>query len=151
MSRQVHSPAIRAAYLRLVDQFHYTPTKQIPYFLYSSQREFQTTNIFQVGESVLGVTSPRDLKMSLPYFGDHEKFREVSTHEMVHQFTIQKMMNARMMKLISTVTKLPQANTLVAKSTSQGTRRAKTEDGVFSSSHAPTAPPAGWARRCCGG
>jgi hypothetical protein len=85
-------PVIRNAYLRLVDQFHYTPTHQIPYFLYSSKREFQTTNIFEVGESVLGVTSPRDLKMSLPYFGDHEKFREVSTHEMVHQFHVQKML-----------------------------------------------------------
>ncbi len=86
-------PAIRDAYLRLVDQFHYTPTKQIPYILYSSQREFQTTNVFQVGESVLGVTSPRDLKMSLPYFGNHEFFREVSTHELVHQFHIQKMLD----------------------------------------------------------
>jgi len=86
-------PAIRNAYLRLVDQFHYTPTKQIPYILYSSKREFQTTNVFQVSESVLGVTSPQDLKMSLPYFGDHEKFREVSTHEMVHQFTIQKLLD----------------------------------------------------------
>jgi hypothetical protein len=86
-------PVIRNAYLRLVDQFHYTPTKQIPYILYSSKREFQTTNIFQVSEGVLGVTSPRDLKMSLPYFGDHELFREVSTHELVHQFTIQKLLD----------------------------------------------------------
>ncbi len=86
-------PVIRAAYLRLVDQFHYTPTKQIPYILYSSQREFQTTNVFQVSESVLGVTSPRDLKMSLPYFGNHELFREVSTHELVHQFQIQKLLD----------------------------------------------------------
>jgi hypothetical protein len=86
-------PAIRNAYLRLVDQFHYTPTKQIPFILYSSKREFQATNVFQVGESVLGVTSPRDLKMSQPYFGDHELFREVSTHEMVHQFTIQKLLD----------------------------------------------------------
>src|SRR6185369_16453383 len=86
-------PVIRAAYLRLVDQFHYTPTKQIPYILYSSSREFQTTNVFQVSESVLGVTSPRDLKMSLPYFGDHELFRQVSTHELVHQFTIQKLLD----------------------------------------------------------
>jgi hypothetical protein len=86
-------PVIRNAYLRLVDQFHYTPTKQIPYILYASQREFQATNVFQVTESVLGVTSPRDLKMSLPYFGNHELFREVSTHELVHQFTIQKLLD----------------------------------------------------------
>jgi hypothetical protein len=86
-------PVIRDAYLRLVDQFHYTPTKQIPYILYSSQREFQTTNVFAVNESVLGVTSPEDLKMSLPYFANRELFREVSTHELVHQFHIQKMLD----------------------------------------------------------
>ncbi len=86
-------PVIRSAYLRLVEQFHYTPTRRIPYILYSSQREFQTTNVFQVAESVLGVTSPTDLKMSLPYFGDQQKFREVSTHELVHQFNIQKMLD----------------------------------------------------------
>lgn len=87
-------PAILSAYARLVDQFHYNPTKQIPYILYSTQREFQTTNVFQVSESVLGVTSPQDLKMTVPYFGDHWKFVETSTHEMVHQFTIQKLLEA---------------------------------------------------------
>jgi hypothetical protein len=86
-------PAIRSAWLRLVDQFHYSPTRRIPYILYSSKREFQTTNLFAVGESVLGVTSPKDLRMSLPYFGDHARFREVSTHELVHQFTIQKLLD----------------------------------------------------------
>lgn len=87
-------PAILSAYARLVDEFHYNPTKQIPYILYATQREFQTTNVFQVSESVLGVTSPQDLKMTVPYFGDHWKFVETSTHEMVHQFTIQKLLEA---------------------------------------------------------
>jgi hypothetical protein len=87
-------PAILSAYARLVDQFHYNPTKQIPYILYSTQREFQTTNVFQVSEGTLGVTSPQDLKMTVPYFGDHWKFVETSTHEMVHQFTIQKLLEA---------------------------------------------------------
>jgi hypothetical protein len=85
-------PAIQSAFARLVDQFHYNPTKRIPYILYATQREFQTQNVFQVTESVLGVTSPEDLKMAVPYFGDHAKFAEVSTHEMVHQFTIQKLL-----------------------------------------------------------
>jgi hypothetical protein len=84
-------PAIQSAYARLVDQFHYSPTTRIPYILYATQREFQTQNVFAVTESVLGVTSPSDLKMSVPYFGDHARFVEVSTHEMVHQFTIQKL------------------------------------------------------------
>src|SRR5512138_2601888 len=84
-------PAIQSAYARLVDQFHYSPTKRIPYILYATQREFQTQNVFEVSEGVLGVTSPQDLKMTVPYFGDHSRFIEVSTHEMVHQFTIQKL------------------------------------------------------------
>ncbi|WP_242341233.1 MULTISPECIES: hypothetical protein [unclassified Anaeromyxobacter] len=87
-------PAIQSAYARLVDQFHYNPTKRIPYILYATQREFQTQNVFAVTESVLGVTSPEDLKMTVPYFGDHARFIEVSTHEMVHQFTIQKLLEA---------------------------------------------------------
>ncbi|HET6440041.1 MAG TPA: hypothetical protein VFG59_18390 [Anaeromyxobacter sp.] len=84
-------PAIESAYARLVEVFHYNPTHRIPYILYATQREFQTQNVFQVTESVLGVTSPEDLKMTVPYFGDHSRFIEVSTHEMVHQFHIQKM------------------------------------------------------------
>jgi hypothetical protein len=87
-------PAIQAAYARLVDEFAYNPTKRIPYILYATQREFQTQNVFAVTESVLGVTSPSDLKMTVPYFGDHQKFVEVSTHELVHQFTIQKLLEA---------------------------------------------------------
>jgi hypothetical protein len=100
-------PVIRGAFVRLVDQFHYSPTKVIPYILYSSKREFQSTNVFQVSESVLGVTSPQDLKMSLPYFGDQERFREVSTHEMVHQFTIQKLMDASGSDFLPLVESLP--------------------------------------------
>jgi hypothetical protein len=85
-------PAIQSEYARLVDQFHYSPTKRIPYILFATQREFQTQNVFQVTEGVLGVTSPEDLKMTVPYFGDHSRFIEVSTHEMVHQFQIQKLL-----------------------------------------------------------
>jgi len=91
-------PVIRNAYLYLVEQFHYTPTKQIPYILYSSQREFQTTNVFEVTESVLGVTSPTDLKMSLAYFGNHE---------LVHQFTIQKLLDLAGDRTSSSLDTLP--------------------------------------------
>ena len=101
-------PSIRSSYLRLVDQFHYSPTKRIPYILYSSHREFQATNVFQVTEGTLGVTSPEDLRMTLPYFGDHERFREVSMHEMVHQFTIQKLLDlARAEDVESPINVLP--------------------------------------------
>lgn len=81
---------VREQYDALVRRFDYRPTSRVPYILYNSHREFQNTNAFFVSEGVLGVTSPQDLRMALPFWGEIERFREVSTHEMVHQFTIQK-------------------------------------------------------------
>ncbi|HEY8211980.1 MAG TPA: tolB protein precursor protein [Myxococcaceae bacterium] len=81
---------IVSAYRHLVDEFDYVPTKTFPYILYNSYQEFLETNLFPLQEGVLGVTSPVDLKLTLPYFGDHRMFEEVSLHEMSHQFTIQK-------------------------------------------------------------
>ncbi len=77
-------------YRELVERFRYVPTRTFPYILYSSYQEFLQTNLFPLQEGVLGVTSPQDLKLTLPYLGDHRMFREVSSHEMAHQFTIQK-------------------------------------------------------------
>lgn len=82
---------VRDEYEELALRFHYRPTAQVPYILYNSHREFENTNVFFVNEYILGVTSPLDLRMALPYWGEQQRFREVSTHEMVHQFTIQKM------------------------------------------------------------
>lgn len=81
---------VRDQYEELVEKFDYRPTARVPYILYNSHREFQSTNVFFVTEHVLGVTSPQDLRMALPFWGEIERFREVSLHEMVHQFTIQK-------------------------------------------------------------
>lgn len=81
---------IDESYRYLVEAFDYVPTKTLPYILYNSYQEFLQTNIFPIQEGVLGVTSRRDLMLVLPYFGDHRLFQHVSTHEMVHQFTIQK-------------------------------------------------------------
>ncbi len=84
------APLIEEAYRYLVDQFQYVPTETFPYILYNSYQEFLQTNIFFVQEGTLGVTSTQDLKLSLPYLGDHQLFEEISTHELAHQFTIQK-------------------------------------------------------------
>ena len=81
---------ITQAYRYLVGKFHYVPTKTFPYILYSSYTEFLETNLFPLQEGVLGVTSPKTLQLTLPYFGDHRMFEHVSTHEMTHQFFIQK-------------------------------------------------------------
>jgi hypothetical protein len=82
---------VREQYEELSQRFNFRPMQRIPYILYNSHREFENTNVFFVSEGVLGVTSPQDLRMALPYWGETELFRHVSTHEMVHQFTIQKM------------------------------------------------------------
>ncbi|NMO14979.1 PD40 domain-containing protein [Pyxidicoccus fallax] len=85
------APLIEEAYRYLVDQFQYVPTQTFPYILYSSYQEFLQTNLFQVSEGTLGLTSTgEDLKLTLPYLGDHRLFEEISTHELAHQFTIQK-------------------------------------------------------------
>ena len=81
---------VRQSWNYLVDRFQYRPSSQVPYILYNSYREFLETNVFQVQEGTLGVTSPVDLRMTLPYFGEKAYFRLVSTHEMTHQFHIQK-------------------------------------------------------------
>ncbi|MFY2557568.1 tolB protein precursor protein [Corallococcus terminator] len=84
------APLIEEAYRYLVDTFQYVPTETFPYILYSSYQEFLQTNLFPLSEGTLGVTSTEDLKLTLPYLGDHRLFEEISTHELAHQFTIQK-------------------------------------------------------------
>ena len=58
---------VREQYEVLAKRFNYRPTQRVPYILYNSHREFENTNVFFVSEGVLGVTSPRDLRMALPY------------------------------------------------------------------------------------
>jgi hypothetical protein len=86
-------PFIEQAYADLTEQFGYVPTQTIPFLLYNSHFEFQSTRAFFVSETVLGVTSTRELTMALPYWGEHQRFEHVMRHEMVHQFTIQKLID----------------------------------------------------------
>src|SRR5438309_4361623 len=87
---RVAAGLVRESWRYLSDRFQYKPSFKVPYILYNSMREFLETNVFEVQEGVLGVTSPQDLRMTLPYAGEKEMFKVVSTHEMTHQFHIQK-------------------------------------------------------------
>ncbi len=99
---------VRQEYEELARTFHYRPTTRVPYILYNSHREFENTNVFFVNEAVLGVTSPLDLRMALPYWGEQELFRHVSKHEMTHQFQIQKMADrARAAGVESPISQMP--------------------------------------------
>ncbi len=88
---RIAAALVRDQYESLSKRFDYRPTTRVPYILYNSHREFENTNVFFVNEYILGVTSPLDLRMALPFWGEFELFRQVSTHEMTHQFQIQKM------------------------------------------------------------
>jgi hypothetical protein len=82
--------SIEDSYQYLTRAFDYTPNTTFAYFLYASYIEFLQTDLFPLQEGVLGVTSPENLDVTLPYFGDARLFSDVSTHELAHEFTIQK-------------------------------------------------------------
>lgn len=83
-------PRIDEQIQNLIDLFHYTPSKQFSYLLLGSRTEFQQINIFNITEGVQGITSTTERTMAIPYWGDAETFRHISTHELVHQIQIQK-------------------------------------------------------------
>lgn len=84
------APLIENAYRYLVQTFNYVPAETFPYVLFSSYQEFLQNTVLPVSEGTLGVTSPLDLTLSLPYLGDNQLFERVGTHELTHEFTIQK-------------------------------------------------------------
>ncbi len=86
--------SIEASYRYLSEEFGYRPGVTFAYFLYASYIEFLQTDLFPLQEGVLGVTSPENLDVTLPYFGDARLFADVSTHELAHEFTIQKVAHA---------------------------------------------------------
>jgi hypothetical protein len=83
-------PAIHEQIKYLQDVFRYSPSKRFSYILFNSHRDFRQANVFQIFEGVQGVTSTTEPTMAIPYWGEGEVFRHISTHEMVHQFQIQK-------------------------------------------------------------
>jgi hypothetical protein len=85
------SATVMQSFRYLEDEFQFVPPQTVPLILYSSYHEFLETNLFPLQEGTLGVTSPSNLTMTLPYFGDDRLFERVHTHEMAHQFTIQKL------------------------------------------------------------
>lgn len=86
--------SIEDSYEYLRKEFEYTPSATFAYFLYASYIEFLQTQLYPLSEGVLGVTSPENLDVTLPYFGDARMFSDVSTHELAHEFTIQKVLTA---------------------------------------------------------
>jgi hypothetical protein len=87
---ELAAASITQEYQHLKNTFGIIPDIKMPYILFASHLEFEEQNLFNISESILGVTSPQDLTLSLPYWGEYQRFVDVSRHEMAHQFTIQK-------------------------------------------------------------
>ncbi len=83
-------PRIDSEVNYLSSVFNYTPDIRFNYVLFSSQRDFQQANVFDISEGVQGITSTNEATMAVPYWGEAETFRHISTHEMVHQLQYQK-------------------------------------------------------------
>lgn len=83
-------PQIDSQITHLSGVFSYAPSQKFSYLLFNSHRDFQQANIFNITEGVEGITSTSEATMAIPYWGEAESFRHVSTHEMTHQFQVQK-------------------------------------------------------------
>ncbi|MEQ1564309.1 MAG: tolB protein precursor protein [Myxococcota bacterium] len=81
---------IEDAYRMLAEKFDFVPNKRFDYVLYATYQEFLRTNLFPTQEGVLGITATQGLHMAVPYFGDHQTFLHTSTHELAHEFMLQK-------------------------------------------------------------
>lgn len=83
-------PELRKEIRELKKTFHYQPSKRFNYLLFSTHKDFQQTHIFNISEGVQGITASTEPTMAIPFWGEAETFRHISTHEMVHQFQTQK-------------------------------------------------------------
>lgn len=104
---EVARPLIADAYRDFVEAFGYVPTQTIPFLLYNSHFEFESTRAFFVSETVLGVTSTEDLTVALPYWGEHQRFEHVMRHELAHQFTIQQVLDGARAARCNPLTQMP--------------------------------------------
>ncbi|MGI5862825.1 MAG: hypothetical protein ACOX6T_12310, partial [Myxococcales bacterium] len=91
---QLVLPFIEQAFRDFTEVFDFAPDQTVPFLLYNSHFEFESTTAFFISETVLGVTSTQDLTMALPYWGERLRFEHVMRHELAHQFTIQKVVAA---------------------------------------------------------
>jgi len=75
-------------YYYLKNDFQFPLTVRIPLIIYSSQLEFQTTNIIYplLSEGVGGFTESLKNRVALPFDGSYTKFEQVLTHELTHAY-----------------------------------------------------------------
>jgi hypothetical protein len=76
-------------YYYLKKDFKFPAAGRIPIIFYSSQMEFQTTNIIYplLPEGVGGFTESLRNRVAVPFDGDYAKLEKILTHELTHAYT----------------------------------------------------------------
>lgn len=100
-------PQINSGIAELEKLFSYTPTHPFSYLLFTSRREFHQANIFDISEGVQGITSTQEATMAIPFWGEKQSFDHISTHELTHQFQVQKINDLSGMSGTAQATGLP--------------------------------------------
>ncbi len=81
-------PILEEAFEEYSAVFPKVPKDPVPVIIYSSPRDFQSTNVILelLDEGVGGFTEIYKKRVVVPYMGSYEDFRHVLRHELVHVF-----------------------------------------------------------------
>lgn len=84
------------ANMLLSQKMSHNLTQVIPVFVYPSHLHFQGTNIipFNLGEGIGGFTEKIKKRVALPFLGSYDDYRHVLTHELVHAFQYDILMDS---------------------------------------------------------
>ena len=80
----------------LSKRLNHNLSEVIPVYIYPSHTRFQSTNIIysHIDEGVGGFTEPIKKRVAIPFLGSYDEFRHVITHELVHSFQFDILLNS---------------------------------------------------------
>lgn len=98
-----------AAYGKLSTTLQHEFTKRIPLILYASHADFQSSNITpsRIDTGTGGITELIRRRVFLPFTGSYSELRHVLTHELVHAFELDIMLDGQSASGVSPFAMLP--------------------------------------------
>ncbi|MES0489340.1 MAG: BamA/TamA family outer membrane protein [Leptospirales bacterium] len=80
----------------LSKRLNHNLTEVVPIYIYPSHTHFQSTNIIysHIDEGIGGFTEPIKKRVAIPFLGSYDEFRHVITHELVHSFQFDILLNS---------------------------------------------------------
>ena len=91
------------AYVHISNSLNYEMTDVIPVIVYPSHIAFQENNVSPelLGEGTGGFTEVSKKRVVIPFTGEYHDFRHVLTHELVHAFQFNMLLNPRSGNIMS--------------------------------------------------